>query len=259
MFYDSQGTEYAGANLSECFLIWHLIDPTLSGASGGSLCYYTAPQVSDWAFGCHRTGGTYPVHNCPEGASATAAAPNVARLCACDDVADSTPTATPTPTPAPIKRVFTTSQRFGGNLGGIAGADQKCNSAAAAAQLGGTWRALISTATVHARDRIVDGEYRTLIGFRVARSKADLLDGSLENSISTNEFAQPASTSVWTGSDYNGTYLAPNCQNWTTSSAGTLNNPLKGWAGSSNSNASFLTAHGTLLCNTQAGLFCFEQ
>jgi hypothetical protein len=52
------------------------------------------------------------------------------------------------------KRIFLTSTVYDGNLGGLAGADAKCQARADAAQLGGTWKAILSTRTVDAADRI---------------------------------------------------------------------------------------------------------
>ena len=48
------------------------------------------------------------------------------------------------PTGAATKRAFVTSAVYNGNLGGLAGADAKCQSQAAGAGLGGTWKALLS-------------------------------------------------------------------------------------------------------------------
>jgi hypothetical protein len=52
------------------------------------------------------------------------------------------------------------SQRFTGDLGGLAGADTICTAMAAA--LGGNWTAWLSDADANVRDRILDAEYRLL-------------------------------------------------------------------------------------------------
>ena len=62
-------------------------------------------------------------------------------------------TLTPSPTPAP-KRVFVTSTTYKGNLGGLAGADAKCQTRANAASLGGTWKAWLSDSTTSAASRL---------------------------------------------------------------------------------------------------------
>jgi len=46
-----------------------------------------------------------------------------------------------------VKRVFVTSGTYQGNLGGVVGADTKCQAAASGAGLGGTWKAVLSGIT----------------------------------------------------------------------------------------------------------------
>ena len=59
------------------------------------------------------------------------------------------PACSPTP-----KRVFVTSSTFDGNLGGLAGADVKCQGAATTAGLPGTFRAWLSDSTTSASARL---------------------------------------------------------------------------------------------------------
>jgi hypothetical protein len=54
------------------------------------------------------------------------------------------------------KRVFITSIKYSGNLGGIDGADGKCNKSATLAMLGGTWKAWMSNSNQDAVHRIKD-------------------------------------------------------------------------------------------------------
>lgn len=129
-----------------------------------------------------------------------------------------TPTATRTATPTlPIKRVFTTSTWYDGNLGGIAGADAKCAARAAAAGLGGTWVAWVSTLTVNARDRIPNAEYRDLLGNVIANNRGDLLDGSLDIGMGVTELGVYSAQLVWTGTTYLGVYDTARgaCTDWT--------------------------------------------
>ena len=69
----------------------------------------------------------------------------------------------------------------GGNLGGLAGADNHCQTLAQAAGAGGkTWRAYLSTQAadgapaVNARDRIGKGPWKNSKGVVVAKDVADL-------------------------------------------------------------------------------------
>ncbi len=59
--------------------------------------------------------------------------------------------------PSPDKNiVFVTSTKYQGNLGGLAGADAKCQARADAAGLQGTFKAWLSDSTTHAKDRLVN-------------------------------------------------------------------------------------------------------
>jgi hypothetical protein len=65
----------------------------------------------------------------------------------------------------------------GGNLGGLAGADQKCKDLATAVGAGNkTWRAYLSTSTVNARTRIGNGPWRNAKGVVIANDLATLHD-----------------------------------------------------------------------------------
>ena len=72
----------------------------------------------------------------------------------------------------------------GADLGGLAGADQHCQTLAAAAGRGGaTWHAYLSTqgaGAVNARDRIGSGPWYNAKGARVAQNVADLHGDTLE-------------------------------------------------------------------------------
>jgi hypothetical protein len=119
----------------------------------------------------------------------------------------------------PWKRVLVTSTGYDGNLGGLAGADQKCRDRAVAGGLGGTWRAWLSTSSVSAKDRVLDATYRTLDGRLVATHKADLTDGAITSLIDVDEFGAPAGVNVWTGTLSNGTAHGSNtCLDWTSAS-----------------------------------------
>jgi Protein of unknown function (DUF1554) len=62
--------------------------------------------------------------------------------------------------------VFVTSQGFNGNLGGLAGADTKCQALADTAGLGGTYKAWLSDSTTDARNRLTQATvpYRLVDG-----------------------------------------------------------------------------------------------
>jgi len=118
---------------------------------------------------------------------------------------------------APVtKRVFVTSSTYTGDLGGLVGADAKCQAHADAAALGGTWKAWLSTSSEDARDRITDGHYTLVDGTIVANSLADLTNGGIWQAIELDEYAVVfGSNQAWTGTLANGTWYDADCQAWT--------------------------------------------
>jgi hypothetical protein len=129
----------------------------------------------------------------------------------------------------------------GANLGGLAGADQHCQTLAAAVGQGGkTWRAYLSAKAasaqpaVNARDRIGAGPWYNARGVRVAQSVADLHSDanalSKENSLSekgdviNGRGDTPNRHDILTGSNQDGTLFTGDadgtCQNWTAATDG---------------------------------------
>lgn len=113
------------------------------------------------------------------------------------------------------KRVFVTSQIYDGNLGGLAGADAKCQALADAAAIGGTykaWLAIDDGSSPATRFSKSPGQYSLVDGTLIASSWTDLTDGTLQNPIRLTErgTAPPVSsnlcgaTSVWTHTDPSG-------------------------------------------------------
>lgn len=89
------------------------------------------------------------------------------------------------------KIVFVTSDTYSGDLGGLGGADVKCQDLAIEAGLLGTFKAWISgsSASEEARDRMsqADVAYRRVDFVKVADNWADLTDGTLDAPINVNE------------------------------------------------------------------------
>ncbi len=171
---------------------------------------------------------------------------------------------------APLrKRVFLTSNLYTGNLGGLQGADIKCQQAATNASLRGRWVAWLSVQIVsnitnntiiHAKDRIPDARYILLNGTVVADDKADLTDGTIDNPIQMNEFRQivpstGAWPSVWTGTNSAGLATGGDCKGWTT-----VTNQLMGTIGQYANTSYQWTAWSSLICNyAPQRLYCFEK
>src|SRR5437588_11649025 len=123
----------------------------------------------------------------------------------------------------------------GGNLGGLAGADNYCQTLAQAAGAGAkTWRAYLSTQAadgapaVNARDRIGKGPWQNSKGVVVAKDVAELHGAnnltkqtalSEKGDVINGRGDTPNRHDVLTGSQPDGTSFAPGedrtCKNWT--------------------------------------------
>lgn len=180
----------------------------------------------------------------------------------------------------PRKRAFLTSQKYKGNLGGIEGADEKCQELAEAAGQCGEWRAFLSDSTTRAHDHAITNEeatYERLDGVVVAESRAQFDEASfvmgpgLLTDIDVDETgARPpgdgtatGAVRVWTGTRHTGTEeVNPpfNCADWT-SSEGTITGTA-GYARNSDGDAppnkNWLTQNDRQ-CDLTARLYCFEQ
>lgn len=156
-------------------------------------------------------------------------------------------------------RVFITATRYEGNLGGIAGADMLCTQAAASANLGGTWKAWLSSqdpdTSPAMRFTHAEVAYVRLDGEVIADNWQALLAGPLAVPININELGVEIedTTRAWTNVNPDGTpAMAGDCLGWEV--------PL-GEAGFGISTATSMlwTAAGPRQCNTFARLYCFEQ
>jgi hypothetical protein len=139
---------------------------------------------------------------------------------------------------------FVTSQSLGkgGDLGGLAGADSHCQSAAQAAGAGGkTWHAYLSTQAadgkpaVNARDRIGKGPWQNAKGVVIAKDGAELHGTNniakqtalTEKGDPVNGYGdQPNRHDILTGSQPDGTaFSGPDdrtCKNYTSSTQGAV-------------------------------------
>jgi len=115
--------------------------------------------------------------------------------------------------------MFATSQVFTGNLGGLAGADTKCNQLAAAAGLPGSngYRAWLSATAVDARGRFPSDTrpVLTVARDRIANSLDALAAGNLLRAPNVDErgvsLANDAQPYAWTATLVGGTYSGQNC------------------------------------------------
>ena len=166
------------------------------------------------------------------------------------------------------KRVFVTNQTFtGAQIGGLSGGDAKCQGAANAAGLNGTYRAWLSDATGSPSTRFVQSTtpYVRTDGVLIANDWKALTDGNLNAPISKTETQSvTASEPICNGATH---FVFTN-----TTPAGTMNNPAQscsgwtsdlggsGWGNFSDASPLWtLTCTGGNFCDKHAPLYCFEQ
>ena len=120
-----------------------------------------------------------------------------------------------------IRHVFITSTTFTGKLGGLAGADALCYTAAQSspALKGRVFRAWLSDATANAATRIPMGTRAFLRndGSTFATSYQQLISGTISNTLNIDEQGNVLSgnVTVWTATDESGIYNGSSCNNWT--------------------------------------------
>ncbi len=158
------------------------------------------------------------------------------------------------------KTVFITKSDFTGNLGGLAGADGLCTTAATTAGRTGTWKAYVSSDTVSAPSRITD------VGPWVQRyadggtpptfaNKAAFNNGPAVGLKVDETGATLATVDSWTGSLPDGTPdVGVTCTGFTSALA-TLNADV-GTSGTTNTDWQH---NGGTTCDKRRHLICFEQ
>ena len=151
-------------------------------------------------------------------------------------------------------RVFVTSQSFNGNLGGVSGANQKCQDAANAEDLGGSFKAWVSTSTYQPADGfyIPLGAIELINGTEVAASFSNM--NPLSAKINLTEKGTTKTTEVWTNTRSDGTDGSQNCSNFTSSSSSD-----RSYHGDNNVTNSWWSFKTVAYCNETLSLYCFEQ
>ena len=162
--------------------------------------------------------------------------------------------------------VFVSSVLYTGNLGGLAGADAKCQQLANAAGLAGTFKAWLSDSQNSPSSRFLKSKVPYVLpgGAQIAKSWNDLTDGVIQHAIDQTEMkAVPppamqcnSKPTVWTNTREDGTSWNGNvCGNFTNTTA-------DGRLGTSMAINYTWTRHcsgaaGT--CAWKAPIYCFEQ
>lgn len=174
--------------------------------------------------------------------------------------ASSSPTGTATKTPTPglssnHQRVFITSTRFSGAVGGLDAADMYCHSAATDAGLAGTYRAWLSTSSTNASDRIGDvGPWYSTRDIVVFSSKAALREAPTSDMLDEHGAAS-ATPDPWTGTDAHGAASGSDCEGWTNGTGTATATTGTGFASDVEWGGGVTTLH----CDATAPLICFQQ
>jgi hypothetical protein len=174
------------------------------------------------------------------------------------------PTATPTPTPvrAPL-RFFVSSQAITGDMGGLAGADAFCTRLAASTPLRGTYRAVLSTSAIAARDRFtIEGPVINSNGMNISLSVANMfaLRGGTDRWFDENG-ARVTANRAWTDShllgEQTGFGSEGACRGWTTttgeSSYGDPTSTTGNWLRAGTNGLVFSP------CSAPLRVYCLEQ
>lgn len=176
-----------------------------------------------------------------------AALPDVAQPDALQDAS------VPETSASTAKRVFVSSATYYGALGGLGGADAKCNQLAQAASLPGTFVAWLSTDTTFAKDRVTGLGPWSLVGQSdVAVSKGELTNPPLSLPIRRDERGSEVTGLVWTGTSPSGTFFEGDCTDWTSDDRG------RAGIGDSAADGAAWTAATTSSCTARRRLYCFE-
>ncbi len=134
--------------------------------------------------------------------------------------------------------IFVSKEPYTGNLGGMSGADQKCQARAgegsATMSLGLQWKALLSTQTVNAKDRIAwRGALFNVLGTRVIDDPRNLWgpdgpSGGMDQ-VNVSQYGNaPDQPFVWSGTTAEGVWkgAGADCAGWTSEAM-----TEDGWAG----------------------------
>ena len=157
-----------------------------------------------------------------------------------------------------VRRVFVSSAPVLANMGGAAGADMRCQGFADAANLGGSWRAWLSTDTSSPSTRFTQSTvpYVTTRGVTVASSWTDLTDGTLAAPIDADEYGRlRPSYEAWTATSNSGAASSANCANFTAALAAG-DTPCVGGA---HTNYRWTCQYQQFCNRTNVSLLCFEQ
>ena len=145
-------------------------------------------------------------------------------------------------------------ERANANLGGLAGGDAICAQRAAAAGLGGTFVAWLSTNGTNAIQRVTGAGPWYLTTGELAVTRAQLTNPPITHRIERDETGKSVFGLVWTGTDIDGAFLDDDCADWTSTT--NANHAATGDCKALNEPWTAATPAG---CGEPHRLYCFEQ
>jgi hypothetical protein len=157
---------------------------------------------------------------------------------------------------------FVSSLTFNGNLGGLTGADRKCQGLAEVAGLYNpiNYKAWLSSDMGTVQWRLTHPNAVTMsvrgAGTIISDHWSDMLDGTLKNPIRFDEYGHLTLDNVWTGTLKNGKKSDSDCSNWQSSDS-----TVEGSYGVSSSTKTLWTDNQPpdMTCDKMLRLYCIEQ
>jgi hypothetical protein len=161
------------------------------------------------------------------------------------------------------KTIFVTSATFDGNLGGLTGADDKCQAEAdgpASIVPSGTYLAWLSNGTDSPDTRFTKSSHPYMLpnGTKIAEDFTDLTDGSILHTINIDPTGKPFGLQLfWTGTNADGKTAQHfvTCNGWA--------DPLRGFhgvVGSTVQTSTLWSAYSSQIwCGLSGRLACFQQ
>jgi len=163
------------------------------------------------------------------------------------------------------KTVFVTSASFKSNMGGLKGADAKCQAEADSSTSivpSGTYLAWLSDGTDSPDTRFTKSSHPYLLpdGTKIADDYTDLTDGSIQNFINIGSTGKPVGWKFfWSSTDSDGTseqdFLT--CEGWTW--ADTSTTIPHSMVGITTRKSTLWTSYGRERCGKPYRLVCFQQ
>ncbi|CAA0103588.1 Uncharacterised protein [BD1-7 clade bacterium] len=166
----------------------------------------------------------------------------------------------------PKNHMFVSSNVYTGNMGGLTGADSKCQALAHSPESimpAGVYKAWLSdggnnisakSRLSHANTRYVKHNQATT--WALATNWGDLIDGSLLREVNRNEKGeQVTGTQVWTGTNTNGNKKYAGCDSWQSD----LSTQLARVGLTSVKESTEWTDYASVNCSTTQALYCIQQ